>query len=144
MNSILGKIESDIFAFTKFFKKNMAFGLMLASFFAVFAFGVESLAQVQIPGTDESQKLEAAGTMLRLVDTGLFIWGSRLFAGLFIFAAGFYLKEQRFGAALISIIAAIFLGTAGVWVKNIFAIGGNAGGIFDNAQVVHERYVDHA
>ena len=119
---------------------NITFGVIGA----LLIYSLQSYAQIQIPGTDESQKLEAAGTMLRLVDTGLFIWGSRLFAGLFIFAAGFYLKEQRFGAAIISIIAAIFLGTAGIWVKNIFSIGGNSGGIFDNAQVTIERSVDYA
>lgn len=77
-----------------------------------------------LPGTDESQKLEAAGTLLRLVDTGLFKWGARLFAGLCIMSAAWSLKEQRFGISVICVVGAIVFGTAPKWVKNIFNIGG--------------------
>ena len=81
----------------------------------------------RIPGADAADKLEAAGTVLRIVDTALFKWGARVFAGLSILSAGYNLKEQRFGVAIICIIAAIILGTAPIWVENIFAIGGGNG-----------------
>ena len=81
----------------------------------------------RIPGVDASDQLEAAGTVLRIVDTALFKWGARLFAGISILSAGYNLKEQRFGVAIICIIAAIILGTAPIWVENIFSIGGGNG-----------------
>jgi hypothetical protein len=81
----------------------------------------------RIPGADAAEKLEAAGTVLRIVDTALFVWGARLFSGISILSAGYNLKEQRFGVAIICIIAAIILGTAPIWVENIFSIGGGNG-----------------
>mgnify|MGYP003686551351 FL=1 len=81
----------------------------------------------RIPGADAADKLEAAGTVLRIVDTALFKWGARLFAGISILSAGYNLKEQRFGVAIICIVAAIILGTAPIWVENIFSIGGGNG-----------------
>ena len=81
----------------------------------------------RIPGADAADQLEAAGTVLRIVDTALFKWGARLFSGISILSAGYNLKEQRFGVAIICIIAAIILGTAPVWVENIFSIGGGDG-----------------
>jgi hypothetical protein len=80
-----------------------------------------------LPGEDASDKLEAAGTLLRMIDTGLFKWGARLFSGMCIMSAGWALKEQRFGIATICVIGAVIFGTAPVWVKNIFEIGGNQG-----------------
>lgn len=80
-----------------------------------------------LPGEDASDKLQAAGTLLRMIDTALFKWGARLFSGLCIMSAGWALKEQRFGIAIICVIGAILFGTAPVWVKNIFEIGGNQG-----------------
>jgi hypothetical protein len=84
---------------------------------------------VTIPGADASDKLEAAGTLLRIVDSVLFSWGARIFAGLCVMSAGWNLKEQRFGIAVLCVVAAIVLGTAPMWVRNIFDIGGG-GGIF--------------
>lgn len=88
-------------------------------------FGPEAFSQAQIPGTDASDKLEAAGTVLRLLDTALFKWGARLLAGVCIMSAAWSLKEQRFGIAVICIIGALLFGTAPTWVKNIFSITGS-------------------
>lgn len=100
------------------------FTLLIASLFHAQAFGAS-----RIPGADASDKLEAAGTLLRIVDSVLFSWGARIFAGLCVMSAGWNLKEQRFGIAVLCIVAAIVLGTAPTWVKNIFDIGGG-GGVF--------------
>lgn len=99
--------------------------LLLLLLLTLVSFAVQ--AGPRIPGTDAADQLEAAGTILRIVDTALFEWGARLFSGISILSAGYNLKEQRFGVAIICIIAAIILGTAPVWVENIFSIGGGDG-----------------
>jgi len=80
--------------------------------------GAVCFAQASLPGSDASDKLEAAGTLLRLLDTALFKWGARLFAGICIMSAAWSLKEQRFGIAIICIVGALIFGTAPTWVKN--------------------------
>ena len=70
----------------------------------------------RLPGSDQMDKLTAAGSLLK--------FGARLMAGLAVLGAGWNLKEQRFGIAIVCIIAAIVIGTAPMWVKNIFDIGG--------------------
>jgi len=90
-----------------------------------------------LPGEDMSDKLQAAGTLLRLIDTGLFKWGARIFGGLCIMSAGWSLKEQRFGIAIICVIGAIVFGTAPMWVKNIFEIGGG-GGVFSSLETTSQ------
>lgn len=82
-------------------------------------------ASTHLPGEDASDKLEAAGTLLKILDTGLFKWGARIFAGICIMSAAWSLKEQRFGIAIICVVGAIVFGTAPKWVKNIFDIGDN-------------------
>ena len=84
-------------------------------------------AVTRLPGEDASDKLEAAGTLLHILDTGVFKWGARLFAGICIMSSAWSLKEQRFGFAVICVIGAIIFGTAPKWVKNIFEIGDNQG-----------------
>ncbi|MCX6104216.1 MAG: hypothetical protein NTY08_00065 [Proteobacteria bacterium] len=73
---------------------------------------------------DAASKLEVAGTLLRLIDTALFKWGARVFAGICILSAGWSLKEQRFGIAIVCIVGALIFGTTTTWVRNIFSIGG--------------------
>ena len=98
--------------------------LLLLTAIAVFcvAFMGEAFANSTLPGADASDKLEAAGTLLRMLDTALFKWGARIFAGLCIMSSAWSLKEQRFGIAIICIVGALIFGTAPQWVKNIFAI----------------------
>ena len=62
---------------------------------------------LRIPGADVSDKLTAAGTLLRIVDNFLFVFGARIMAGLCVLGAGWNLKEQRFAMAIICILAAI-------------------------------------
>jgi hypothetical protein len=95
-------------------------GLMAISLWFI---SPEVFAQAQLPGSDASDKLEAAGTLLRLLDTALFKWGARIFAGICIMSAAWSLKEQRFGVAIICIVGALIFGTAPTWVQNIFSIG---------------------
>lgn len=86
-------------------------------------------AQVRIPGTDQSAKLKTAGTLLMLIDTALFVWLARIFAGLCILSAGWLIKEQKFGPAVICVLGALIIGTSPAWVLNIFEISGG-GGVF--------------
>ena len=78
-------------------------------------------------GDDGVKQLTAAGTLLKILDIGIFQWGARIFAGLCIMSSAWSLKEQRFGVAVICIVGAILFGTAPKWVANLFAIGGNQG-----------------
>ncbi len=100
----------------------------------------ESFAQVRIPGQDQADKLEAAGTLLRLIDTGIFKWGARIFAGIAVLAAGHALMQQAFKMAVIAVVAAIVFGTSPIWVKNIFDIGGGQT-LFSSNQVIQFREV---
>lgn len=111
--------------------KNQEVWFAIVLFLAIIAliFHSHAFGATKIPGADASDKLEAAGTLLRIVDSVLFSWGARIFAGLCVMSAGWNLKEQRFGIAILCIVAAIVLGTAPTWVKNIFDIGGG-GGVF--------------
>lgn len=100
--------------------------VVLCIFFFIMIFCPELYAAggTKLPGSDASDKLEAAGTILRLIDTGLFKWGARIFTGVCVMAAGWAIKEQRFGTAIICIVGALLFGTTTMWVKNIFEISG--------------------
>jgi hypothetical protein len=100
--------------------------IILLCLICICLFGPDAFAAAipRLPGTDQSDKLQAAGTLLRIIDSALFSWGARIFAGLLILNAGISLKNQAFALAFISIIGAIIIGTAPMWVKNIFDIGG--------------------
>lgn len=90
-------------------------------------------ATVSLPGDDASDKLQAAGTLLKVIDTGIFQWGARIFAGICLLSSGWAFKEQRFGVAVVCILGAILIGTAPAWVSNIFDIGGNQSLFSENA-----------
>lgn len=100
--------------------------LVTVSSLVLLLFSVEVFA-AKLPGQNQHDKLHAAGTVLRFIDIGVFVWGARIFAGLAIMSAGWALKEQKFGVAVISVIAALIIGTAPKWVSNIFEIGGGKG-----------------
>ena len=80
---------------------------------------------IKVPGEDATESMTAAGTLLKIIDVGLFKWGARLFAGICIMSAAWALKEQRFGIAVICVVGAVIFGTASKWVKNVFEVGGN-------------------
>jgi hypothetical protein len=101
--------------------------LVAVALFLAFGSGIALGQGVSLPGSDESGQLEAAGTLIRIIDTGLFKWMARIMAGLCILSSGWALKEQRFGVAVICIVGAILFGTAPTWVANIFEIGGGDG-----------------
>ena len=91
--------------------------------------GSQVLASVSLPGTDPSSSMESAGSLLKLIDTAVFTWVARLLAGICVLSAGWSLKEQKYNVAVVCILAAVLIGTAPKWVKNIFTLGG--GGIFN-------------
>lgn len=115
------------------------FIFIVVTLIVAFVLNAPAFGATRIPGTDASDKLEAAGTLLRIVDSVLFSWGARIFAGLCVMSAGWNLKEQRFGIAVLCIVAAIVLGTAPTWVKNIFDIGGG-GGVFSTV-IEHKEFL---
>ena len=97
--------------------------------FIGFLLGSQLLASVNLPGTDPSSSMESAGSLLKLIDTAVFTWVARLLAGICVLSAGWSLKEQKYNVAVVCILAAVLIGTAPKWVKNIFTLGG--GGIFN-------------
>jgi hypothetical protein len=109
----------------KWFWYTFLFFLALVIVGLFFESGV-AFAQISLPGEDQSDKLDAMGTVLRIVDTGLFKWMSRIMAGLCIMSSAWCLKEQAFGRAVICIIGALMFGLAPQFVKQLFDIGGNA------------------
>ena len=85
--------------------------------FLVFIIGALCLFQVcdayggRIPGEDVSDKMEAAGSLLKLTDTLLFNWVTKLLSGICILTGALALKDQRFPIFIMCIIAALLLGT---------------------------------
>lgn len=127
-------LEEKSLSFRSFCGRNLWFWVIISIGFilgAYWIFGPGCFAQASLPGSDASDKLEAAGTLLRLLDTALFKWGARIFAGICIMSSAWSLKEQRFGIAIICIVGALIFGTAPTWVKNIFSIG-TGDSIFSN------------
>lgn len=102
--------------------QRVLFGFIL--FLVFMQSGIGICGAIRLPGTDITDHLTAAGTLLRVVDSFLFVFGARIMAGLCVLGAGWNLKEQRFAMAIICIIAAIMIGTVPMWIKNIFDIGG--------------------
>lgn len=118
------KVQVSNFIRNKGVQATFLFGAALIfALGSTFALANES-STIKLPGTDNFGKLEAAGSLLRLVDSFLFTFGARILAGMAVLSAGWNLKEQRFAMAILSIFAAIIIGSAPMWVKNIFEIGG--------------------
>lgn len=115
------------------------FGLLFLVTYGAYA------GNAHLPGDDVSGKMEAAGTLLKLLDTALFKWGARLFAGICIMSAAWALKEQRFGIAVICVLGAIIFGTAPKWVKNIFDVSDEQS-LFSKTSIIqlHEDGLNYA
>ena len=100
---------------------------MIPVFILLFLFLSPHIALgIEIPGSDVMKDLTAAGTLLKLVDSFVFVFGARILAGLCVLAAGWNLKEQRFSMAIICIFAAIIIATVPMWIGNFFKIGGGS------------------
>ena len=122
--------QNSLTIFLKFLERHREKMILFTIILILFTFMiVEVQSQVKIPGVDQSAKLEAAGTLLKVVDTALFVWLARIFSGLCILSSGWLIKEQKFGPAVVCIIGALIIGTSPMWVINIFNIGGG-GGVF--------------
>ncbi len=130
MNSILLHSRGSLNVLYELWDKHKHWLIILgALLLPLLVIVAETHAQVKIPGQDQSQKLQAAGTLLRLIDTALFVWLARIFAGLCILSAGWLIKEQKFGPAVVCVLGALIIGTSPLWVINIFEVGGG-GGVF--------------
>ena len=93
---------------------------------AIFISDMAMAGPPRLPGTDETDQLEAAGSLLRIIDSFLFKFGARLMAGLAVLAGGWSVKDMAFGRAVLCFVAAIVIGTAPMWVENIFEMGGGS------------------
>ncbi|MFK7823632.1 MAG: hypothetical protein AB8G05_05720 [Oligoflexales bacterium] len=91
--------------------------------------GFLEAAGINLPeGTKKLEDLTAASTLLRMIDSAIFKFGARILAGLSVLAAGWNLKEQRFGMAIVCIFGAVVMGTVPMWIKGIFEIQASGGG----------------
>ena len=79
-----------------------------------------------IPGDDISGKMEAAGSLLRLLDTVMFSWGARLCCGFALLYAGWNLKKLQIARMACAIVAAILFGYGPNIVKDIFSASGSS------------------
>jgi hypothetical protein len=103
--------------------------ILATAIICIFMFLIASMAHCagdSLPGSDQFDKLTAAGDLFKTLDSFVFRIGARLLAGLCVLGAGWSLKEQRFASAVICIIAAIVIATVPMWIKNIFDIGGGS------------------
>jgi hypothetical protein len=100
--------------------------------FMCFLIAFFSLLQVcdaygaRIPGEDVSDKMEAAGSLLKLTDTLLFNWVTKILSGVCLLTGSLALKDQRFPIFIMCVLAALLLGTISLWVKNIWSVGGGS------------------
>ena len=80
----------------------------------------------RIPGEDVSDKMEAAGSLLKLTDTLLFNWVTKILSGVCLLTGALALKDQRFPIFIMCVLAALLLGTISLWIKNIWSVGGGS------------------
>ncbi|CAM6053766.1 unnamed protein product [Sphagnum tenellum] len=97
---------------------------------------------VKLPGSDPSENMEAAGTVIRFFNTALFVWIGRLLAGICVIGAAWNIKEMRILPAALCVVAAAIIGTAPAWVKGAFSMM-DTGDIFDRTEapsLIHHYY----
>lgn len=117
-------IRSHVFA--KFRQNSVVITAIIFCISMLLIASIAHCAGDSLPGTDQFDKLTAAGDLFKTLDSFVFRIGARLLAGLCVLGAGWNLKEQRFASAVICIIAAIVIATVPMWIKNIFDIGGGS------------------
>lgn len=66
-------------------------------------------ARITIPGTNEADQLETLGTMAKTFDVVIFTWGAKLAAAVVFLLAGWAIKENRLGVALLCLCAGFLI-----------------------------------
>jgi hypothetical protein len=84
--------------------------LKKASFLIPFALcAIPALAKITIPGTNEADQLETLGTMAKTFDVIIFTWGAKIAAAVVFLLAGWAIKENRLGVALLCLCAGFLI-----------------------------------
>ena len=116
------------------FNKKWFWVVTVLAMIGILWFGNFALADGQsggftMPGAQEADtnKLVSVGAMLRVIDTAVFIWGTRILCGVSIIGAGWAMKQQRMGTAGICLSAAVVCAFVPWIVRNLFEIGGSEG-----------------
>ena len=93
----------------------------------------------RLPGDDVSDKMAASGTMLKLIDTWVFIWGSKIIAGFFFLGSLWSFKEQRIGHGVICLSCAAACAFTPALVRNLFESAGGRG-VLSQSSIVERQY----
>lgn len=88
----------------KFMNKEKLFFLI-----PLLLFSLSALARISIPGSDESASLETLGTMAKTFDVVIFTWGAKIAAAVVFLLAGWAIKENRLGMALLCLVAGFLI-----------------------------------
>lgn len=82
---------------------------------------------VDLPSApDGTSSMTAAATILRLADTALFQWISRFLSAIAIWGVAISIKDMRYGAAFLALLAAFLFAAAPSLVTNIFTVSGGS------------------
>lgn len=83
-----------------------------------------AFARITIPGTNEADQLETLGTMAKTFDVVIFTWGAKIAAAVVFLLAGWAIKENRLGMALLCLCAGFLILFAPKLATEIQAIAG--------------------
>ena len=97
-------------------------------FFLFSGFGSEVFALSTLPGDANAiQNLKEAGNLLRIFDSFLFVFGTKLLAGILVLGAGVAIKNHQYASFGMAVAGALVVGLSNKWVKNFIDAGGGKG-----------------
>lgn len=106
---------------------NLLISLTL-SLFIFSTVGNEAFAQGTLPGDANAiNNLKEAGNLLRIFDSFLFVYGTKLLAGVLVLGAGIALKNHQYASFGMAVAGALVVGLSNKWVKNFIEAGGGKG-----------------
>lgn len=91
---------------------------------SVFLLSNAAFALISIPGTNEADSLETIGTMAKTMDVVIFTWGAKIGSAIIFLLAGWAVKENRLGMALLCIISGFLMLFAPKLATEIQAMAG--------------------
>ena len=81
----------------------------IIAFISCMIITITTFAKINIPGTNEADQLETLGTMAKTFDVVIFTWGAKIAAAIVFLLAGWAIKENRLGVALLCLCAGFLM-----------------------------------